>query len=49
METLSGIKLRIMIRAFQIRLNKGEKFEEIAKDYPKLNDNDFETIKNHLK
>ena len=36
MKTLNNLKLRIMVRAFRIRLNNGEAFEAIAADYPAL-------------
>ena len=36
MNTLSGIKLKIMVRAFRIRIKNGEAFEDIAADYPAL-------------
>lgn len=46
MKTLnSNLKLRIMVRAFRIRLNNGEAFEEIAADYPALTTDDLEAIK----
>ena len=31
---LSKIKLKIMIKAFRIRLDAGENFDEIAESYP---------------
>lgn len=30
MKTLSGIKFKIMVRAFRIRIKNGEAFEDIA-------------------
>lgn len=36
MKTLNALKLRIMTRAFRIRLAAGENFENIAADYPAL-------------
>ena len=45
METLNNLKLRIMVRAFRIRLNNGEAFEGIAADYPALTTDDLEAIK----
>ena len=45
MKTLNNLKLRIMVRAFRIRLNNGEAFEDIAADYPALTTNDLEAIK----
>lgn len=49
MKTLnSNLKLRIMVRAFRIRLNNGEAFEDIAADYPALTTDDLEAIKAEL-
>ncbi|HCV93798.1 MAG TPA: antitoxin [Faecalibacterium sp.] len=45
MKTLNNLKLRIMVRAFRIRLNNGEAFEDIAADYPALTTDDLEAIK----
>lgn len=46
MKTLnSNLKLRIMVRAFRIRLAAGETFEDIAADYPALTTDDLEAIK----
>lgn len=45
MKTLNNLKLRIMVRAFRIRLNNGEAFEYIAADYPALTTDDLEAIK----
>lgn len=42
-------RLRIMIRAIEIRLNSGEKFEEIIKSYPALSDAEVKEIKDYLK
>ena len=39
MKTLNNLKLRIMVRAFRIRLNKA-----IAADYPALTADDLEAI-----
>lgn len=44
----SDLKLRIMTRAFRIRLDKGETFEDIAADYPVLTTDDLEAIKEAL-
>ena len=49
MKTLSGIRLKIMVRAFRIRLKNGEAFEDIAADYPALTVEDLEAIKAELK
>lgn len=49
MKTLnSNLKLRIMVRAFRIRLTAGETFEDIAADYPALTAEDLEAIKKAL-
>lgn len=45
MKTISGIKLKIMVRAFCIRIKSGEAFEDIAADYPALTVDDLEAIK----
>ena len=33
MKTLNTLKLKIMVRAFHIRIKNGEVFEDIAADY----------------
>lgn len=48
MKTLSALKLRIMIRAFKIRIENGEVFEDIAADYPALTIDDLELIRDGL-
>lgn len=48
MQTLNNLKLRIMVRAFRIRLNNGEAFEDIAADYTALTTDDLEAIKEAL-
>lgn len=48
MKTLNALKLRIMVRAFKIRLKDGEAFEDIAADYPALTLDDLEAIKGEL-
>lgn len=48
MQILSGIKLKIMVRAFRIRIKNGEAFEDIAADYPALTTDDLEAIKEAL-
>ena len=45
MKTLNNLKLRIMVRAFRIRLNNGEAFEKIAADYSALTTDDLEAIR----
>lgn len=44
MKTLNTLKLRIMVRAFRIRIANGEAFEDIATDYPALTTDDLEAI-----
>lgn len=48
MKTLNNLKLRIMVRAFRIRLAAGETFEEIAADYHALTTDDLEAIRDEL-
>ena len=48
MKTLNNLKLRIMVRAFRIRLDSGESFEDIAADYPSLTTDDLEAMKEAL-
>ena len=48
MKTLNTLKLRIMVRAFRIRIANGESFEDIAADYPALTTNDLEAIRDAL-
>ena len=48
MRTLNALKLRIMVRAFRIRIGKGETFEDIAADYPALTTDDLEAIREAL-
>lgn len=48
MKILSGIKLKIMVRAFRIRIKNGENIEDIAADYPALTVDDLEAIKAEL-
>lgn len=45
MKTLNNLKLRIMVRAFRIRIANGESFEDISADYPALTTDDLETIR----
>lgn len=37
---LSNIQKNIIIKAVRIRIDSGEKLEEILKSYPRLTDND---------
>lgn len=48
METLNALKLRIMTRAFRIRIANGEKFEDIAADYPVLTTDGLKAIHDAL-
>lgn len=48
MKTLNGLKTRIMVRAFHIRIGNGENFAEIAADYPALTADDLEAIRKAL-
>lgn len=48
MKTLSTLKLKIMVRAFRIRIKNGENIEDIAADYPALTTDDLEAIKEAL-
>lgn len=48
MKTLNALKLKIMVRAFKIRLKNGEEFEDIASDYPALTIDDLEAIREVL-
>lgn len=48
MKTLNTLKLRIMIRAFRIRIKNGEVFEDIVADYPALTTDDLEAIREAL-
>ena len=48
MQTLNPLKLRIMVRAFKIRIAGGEAFDGIAADYPALTTDDLEAIRNAL-
>ena len=48
MKTLNSLKLKIMVRAFRIRIKNGESFEDIAADYPALTTDDLEAIRDAL-
>ena len=48
MKTLNSLKLRIMVRAFRIRIANGEAFEDIASDYPALTVDDLDAIREAL-
>lgn len=48
MKTLNNLKMKIMVRAFRIRIENGESIEDIAADYPALTVDDLEAIKAEL-
>ena len=48
MKTLNTLKLKIMVKAFRIRLKNGEEFDDIAADYPALTVDDLEAIREAL-
>ena len=48
MKTLNSLKMKIMVRAFKIRIKNGETFEDIAADYPALTTDDLEVIRETL-
>lgn len=48
MQTLNTLKLKIMVRAFKIRIKNGEDFADIAADYPALTTDDIEAIREEL-
>lgn len=48
MITLNALKLRIMVRAFKIRIANGEAFENIAADYPALTEDDLTAIRDAM-
>lgn len=45
MKTLNSLKLKIMVRAFRIRIKNGDVFEDIAADYPAMTTDDLEAIR----
>lgn len=48
MQTLNPLKLRIMVRAFRIRIAGGEAFEDVSAVYPSLTTDDMEAIRGAL-
>ena len=48
MKTLNALKLKIMVRAFRIRIKNGEDFADIAADYPALTADNLEAIREEL-
>ena len=45
---MKTLKLKIMVRAFRIRIKNGESFEDIATDYPALTADDLQDIREAL-
>lgn len=45
---MNDLKLKIMVYAFKIRLQKGENFDQIASDYPVLTISDIEAIRKEV-
>lgn len=48
MKTLNSLKMKIMVRAFRIRIHNGEDFADIAADYPALTVDDLDAIRETL-
>ena len=48
MKTLNTIKMKIMVRAFRIRIKNSEDFADIADDYPALTADDLDAIRDAL-
>ncbi len=48
MKTLNTIKMKIMVRAFRIRIKNGEDFADIAADYLALTADDLDAIRDAL-
>ena len=48
MKTMNSLKLKIMVRAFRIRIKNGDDFADIAADYPALTSDDLESIREEL-
>lgn len=48
MKTLNSLKMKIMVRAFRIRIRNGEDFADIAADYPALTVDDLDAIRESL-
>ena len=48
MKTLNTLKLKIMVRAFRIRIKNGENFSDISAYYPALSTEDLEAIREAL-
>lgn len=45
MITLNVLEVRIMVRAFELRVKRGESFEAVAEDYPRLTVDDLAAIR----
>ena len=43
-----SLKMRIMVRAVQTRLNNGEELEAVLASYPRLTNEERELIRNHV-
>lgn len=48
MKTLNALKVKIMVRAFRIRIKNGDDFADIVADYPALTVEDVEVIRDAL-
>ena len=48
MNTLNALKLKLMVRAFKIRIKNGADFADISADYPTLTTDDLESIREAL-
>lgn len=48
MRTLNNLRMRIMVKAFRIRIENGESIEDIAADLSALTVDDLEAIKAEL-
>ena len=45
---MSNAKLKLMVNVFRRRIEAGETFEEVAKSYPKLTDEELDLIYQNL-
>ena len=48
MKTLNTLKLKIMVRAFRIRIKNDGDFSDIAANYPALTAEDLEAVREAL-
>lgn len=46
---MSNAMLNIFVRVFQRRMAAGESFEEVAKSYPSLSEDDLNEIRSKLR